>query len=116
MDNEGQLFLSVVSVHEIEKGIALLDHKGASARAAGLRIWLTGLIAAFGDNILAADLHASVLAGQLEARAIAAGHSPGMADALIAGIAKANDLVVVTHNAKHFQPFCIDVLSPEETG
>jgi predicted nucleic acid-binding protein len=32
MDADGRLFLSVVSIHEIEKGIALLDHKGATAK------------------------------------------------------------------------------------
>lgn len=37
MDGEGLIFLSAVTVHEIEKGIALLDHKGATARAAALR-------------------------------------------------------------------------------
>jgi predicted nucleic acid-binding protein len=40
MDGDGRLFLSVVSIHEIEKGIALLDHKGATAKAASLKAWL----------------------------------------------------------------------------
>jgi hypothetical protein len=30
MDGEGGIFLSAVTVHEIEKGIALLDRKGAT--------------------------------------------------------------------------------------
>jgi predicted nucleic acid-binding protein len=34
MDGEGRIFLSAVTIHEIEKGIALLDHKGATAKAA----------------------------------------------------------------------------------
>ncbi len=34
-DAEGRVFLSVVTIHEIEKGIALLDSKGATAKAAG---------------------------------------------------------------------------------
>jgi predicted nucleic acid-binding protein len=45
-DGEGRVFLSVVTIHEIAKGVALLDSKGASAKAAGLRVWLAGLIAA----------------------------------------------------------------------
>lgn len=113
MDGEGRLFLSVVTIHEIEKAIALLDHKGASAKAAGLRIWLSGLVAAYGDRILVADLSAATLAGQLEAKAIRAGHDPGLADATIAGIAKAHDLVIVTRNTKHFLPFDVGVLAPD---
>ena len=114
MDNENWLFLSVVTIHEIEKGIALLDHKGATAKAAGLRLWLSGLIAAYDDSILGLDLSAAVIAGQLEAKAINAGHDPGLADAAIAGIAKAHDLVIVTRNTKHFLPFDVGVITPDE--
>lgn len=111
MDSEDRLFLSAVTIHEVEKGIAMLEHKGAAAKAAGLRVWLSGLVAAYEDRILIADLRASALAGQLEAKAIAAGHDPGMADATIAGIAKANDLTIVTRNTKHFLPFDIGAIS-----
>jgi predicted nucleic acid-binding protein len=40
MDADGRLFLSVVTVHEIEKGIALLAQRGAAAKAASLTAWL----------------------------------------------------------------------------
>jgi predicted nucleic acid-binding protein len=113
-DVEGRIFLSVVTVHEIEKGIALLQHKGAAAKAARLRAWLAGLLAAYDDKILGVDVPAAAFAGQFEAKAIAQGHDPGMADATIAGIAKAHDLVIVTRNTKHFLPFGIDIVSPDE--
>ncbi|WP_395826432.1 type II toxin-antitoxin system VapC family toxin [Elstera sp.] len=116
MDGQGRLFLSVVTLHEIEKGIALLEHKGATAKAASLKIWLAGLIATYDDKILAVDALAATLAGQLEAKALAAGHDPGMADATIAGIAKAYDLVIVTRNTKHFSPFWVSVQTPEALG
>ena len=116
IDGEGRIFLSVVTIHEIEKGIALLDHKGAVAKAAGLRLWLAGLVAAYDDRILVADTLAAALAGQLEARAIASGFGPGMADALIAGIAKAHDCAIVTCNARHFVPFGLTILSPDDAA
>lgn len=116
MDGEGRIFLSVVTIHEIEKGIALLEHKGATAKAAGLRVWLAGLVSTYDDKIIGLDAPAAGIAGQLEARAICAGHDPGMADAIIAGIAKARDLHVVTCNTKHFQPFGIVVSSPDEAA
>ncbi len=114
MDGEGRIFLSVVTIHEIEKGIALLEHKGSAAKAAGLRLWLSGLVAIYDDKILGTDASAAALAGQLEAKAISSGHDPGMADATVAGIAEANDLIVVTLNAKHFVPFGVSVASPDD--
>jgi len=114
MDSEGRVFLSVIAIHEIENGIALLEHKAATAKAAGLKVWLAGLVATYDDKIIPVDASAAALAGQLEAKAIAAGHDPGMADAMIAGIAGAQDLVIVTHNTKPFLPFGIAVATPDE--
>lgn len=114
LDREGRIFLSVIAIHEIEKGIALLENKGATAKAAGLKVWLAGLVATYDDKIIPLDASAAALSGRLEAKAISAGHDPGMADAAIAGIAGALDLVIVTHDAKHFLPFGIAVATPDE--
>jgi predicted nucleic acid-binding protein len=115
-DSEGTIFLSVVTIHEIERGIAILEHKRATAKAASLRIWLAGLVSAYDDKILPVDVPAAALSGQLEAKALFAGADPGMADATIAGIAKAHDLVIVTANAKHFLPFGVAIVSPDEVA
>lgn len=112
-DADERIFLSAVTVHEIEKGIGLLERKGAGAKATDLRRWISGLISTYEDKILAVDTAVSSFSGQLEALAIAAGHTPGMADALIAGTAKRHELTVVTHNLKHFEPFAVSLLSPE---
>lgn len=113
-DDDGRIFLSAVTVHEIEKGIALLDHKGATAKTEALRVWNAGLVATYDDRILGFDAEAATIAGRLEAKAIMAGHDPGMADAAIAGIAQAHDLVIVTANRKHFAPFDVPVSTPDE--
>ncbi len=114
MDAEGQLFLSVVTIHEVEKGIALLEHKGAVAKAAGLKVWLSGLVNTYDDKILSLDATTAAISGQLEAKAVAAGHKPGMADATIAGIAKAHGLTIVTRNMKHFVSFGVSVVVPDD--
>lgn len=114
VDGEGRVFLSVVAIHEIEKGIALLEHKGATVKAAGLKVWLAGPVATYDDKIIPIDASAATFAGQLEAKAMSAGHDQGMADAAVAGIAKAWDLVIVTHNTKHFLPFEIALATPDE--
>ena len=116
VDADGSLFLSVVTIHEIEKGIALLEHKGATAKAANLRSWLAGLVATYDDKIIPVDTVAAAIAGQLEAKAMSAGHDPGMADATIAGCAKAHDFVIVTRNKRHFQAFGVAVESPDDVG
>lgn len=116
MDIDGRLFLSVVSIHEIEKGIALLNHKGAATKAASLKAWLSGLVSTYDDKIIGFDAQAATIGGRLEAKALAAGHDPGMADAVIAGIAAAHELIVVTQNTKHFLPFGVAVLSPDEAA
>ncbi len=116
MDCDGRLFLSVVSVHEIEKEIALLDHKEATAKAASLKAWLSGLVSTYDDKIIGFDAQAAAIGGRLEATALAVGHDPGMADAVIAGIAEAHELIVVTSNTKHFLPFGVAVLSPDEAA
>jgi predicted nucleic acid-binding protein len=112
-DGEGRVFLSVVTIHEIEKGVALLNHKGATAKAGALKIWLEILIAGYADRIVAIDAPTAALAGQMEAKAIAAGFAPGMADALIAGVARSNGLVVLTRDLKDFQHFGVAAASPE---
>jgi predicted nucleic acid-binding protein len=114
MDSGSRIFISVVAIHEIEKGIALLEHQGAGVKAAGLKIWLAGLVATYDDKIFPIDAAAAALAGQLEAKAIAAGHDPGMADATIAGIAKAQDFTIITKNTRHFLPFGVGVATPDE--
>lgn len=111
-DASSGLFLSVVTVHEIERGISLLDRKGASAKARDLRRWLDGLASTYEDRILPIDAAVSAISGQLEAIAVSAGHNPGMADALIAGTAKVHDLTIVTFNLRHFGQFGLEVMPP----
>ncbi len=110
-EETAEFFLSVVTVHEIERGIILLERKGATAKASDLRHWMDGLFSTYEDRILPIDAVISALSGKFEAEAIAAGHSPGMADALIAGTARAHDLTVVTLNLRHFEPFDINLMS-----
>ncbi len=116
MDADGRLFLSVISIHEIEKAIALLDQQGAIAKAESLKAWLSGLVSTYDDKIIGVDAEAAAIGGRLEAKAIAAGHDPGMADAAIAGTAAAHQLVLVTCNTKHFVLLGVAVFSPAEAA
>jgi predicted nucleic acid-binding protein len=75
---------------------------------------LVGLIAGFADKILGLDADTATVSGRLEASAVASGHAPGMADAVIAGTAQVHELTVITRNVRHFLPFGVKVASPED--
>lgn len=110
------VYLSAVTVHELEKGVRLLEAKGAKAKAAGIELFLQGLIAGYGDRILPVDADVAREGGKLEAKAITAGHNPGASDAMIAGTASVHRLTVITANLKHFHAFGIKVKSPAQVA
>ncbi|WJH40290.1 type II toxin-antitoxin system VapC family toxin [Aliirhizobium terrae] len=109
---QDKLFLSVVTIHEISKGITLLKRKGANAKADRLGLWLDTVKTNFSDRLIPFDAESAIVAGELEADALSRGFGPGMADAMIAATAKLNGLTVVTRNLRHFKPLEIDVISP----
>jgi len=101
------LYLSVVSLLEIEIGILLIERRDA-AQGAVLRSWLEGqVLPAFSDRILAID--AAV------ARRCAAFHVPNRRserDALIAATALVHNLSVVTRNTDDFKSMAVSVIDP----
>jgi predicted nucleic acid-binding protein len=98
-----QLFLSVVSIVEIEAGIRKLHRIGSTVRAKALGAWIDGLQENYSERILAFDLGAARIAGAITDRTRAAGASPGFADIAIAATAEANDVLLLTANARHFE-------------
>ncbi|MBU4528461.1 MAG: type II toxin-antitoxin system VapC family toxin [Hoeflea sp.] len=111
LDSEGRVFLSAVSVHELEKGVRLLEARGAQQKARALDSWLRPLVARHAGVILPVDAEVARVSGELEARAIAAGFNSGASDAMIAGTAHHHELILLTRNVKHFEPFGIDVVA-----
>ena len=102
----GDLFVSVVSIGEIERGIAL-QRRANPDFAATLAAWLDRLLAAYGDRILPFDLAAARRWGQLSA---ALGHEG--ADLQIAATALEYGLTVVTRNVSDFAPTGAGVFNP----
>ena len=100
------LYLSVVSIGEIERGIARKRSRDP-AFARVLADWLDNLLALYGERILAVDLTAARRWGRLSATI---GHAG--ADLLIAATALENGLTVVTRNARHFEPTGVPTLDP----
>ena len=100
------LFLSVISVGEIERGIErqrAADPGFASALAA----WLDRVLALYGERIVPFDLPAARRWGALSA---ALGNDS--ADLMIAATALEHGLAVVTRNISDFEPTGVPVLDP----
>lgn len=108
------LYISAVTISEIEQGICKLRRAGGAERAAALTRWLDALIKNGGDRILSFDAPIGRVAGALSDRAIAAGRHPGFADVAIAATAAAHDLLLLTRNGKHFAPLGIAFSDPAE--
>ena len=101
-----ELFLSVVTIGEIERGIAL-KRTADPAFAERLAEWLDQLLALYGERILPFDLRAARRWGMLSA---ALGNDS--VDLLIAAIALENGLTVVTRNVRHFKSAGVAALDP----
>ena len=92
------LFISVVSIGEIERGIERA-RKADAAFAAELEQWLETLLSLYADRVLQVSANAARLWGRLSAKL---GHEG--ADLLIAATALSHGATVVTRNVKHFVP------------
>ncbi|WP_419938613.1 type II toxin-antitoxin system VapC family toxin [Candidatus Palauibacter sp.] len=104
------LHLSVISVGEIERGIARQRDRDPSF-AAALAAWLDRVLLLYGERLLGVDAATARRWGQLSA---AIGH--GGADLLIAATALEHGLTVVTRNVRHFEPTGVRVLNPATHG
>ncbi len=108
LDDEN-LFVSVISVGEIFKGIALLRE---SQKKRALETWLQTLERYYADRLLPIDLETSRIWGELTAAAQKAGRAVHAADGLIAATALRHGLRVMTRNAADFEPTGVPLLNP----
>ena len=100
------LFLSVISIGEIERGIA--RQRASDPDFAGaLALWLDRVLTLYGERVLPFDLRAAQRWGALSA---ALGNDS--ADLMIAATALEHGLTVVTRNASDFEPAGVAVLDP----
>ena len=103
------LFVSVISIGEIAKGIALLKE---SQRKRSLTEWLQTLERGYGARILPIDLETCHIWGELTAAAQRTGRIVPASDGLIAATAQRHGLHVMTRNTEHFHPTGILLLNP----
>lgn len=107
------LYLSAVTVAEIEQGICKLRRTGGVERADRLKQWLDELLTT-SDRVLSLDSRVGREAGALSDRALAAGRHPGFADVAIAATASTHGLVLLTRNGRHFASLGVAFVDPTE--
>ena len=100
------LYVSVVSVAEVERGITRQRRRNP-AFAQALASWMDGVLAVYGERILPVDLAVARRWGILSG---ALGHQSE--DLIIAATALEHGLTVVTRNVRHFEPTGVPVLNP----
>lgn len=102
-----ELFVSVITLQELEIGVLLAERKDA-ATGAVLRSWFNGhVLPAFSGRVLPVDT-AVALRGALL-------HVPDprpVRDGLIAATALVHGMVVVTRNVADFEPSGVAVVNP----
>ena len=107
-----ELFLSAVTLAEIQAGVSQLQRKGARRRAADLSHWLAAILELYHSRTLPLGSSAALETGRMLDRAISAGVAPGFEDAAIAGTAAVHGLTIVTANERHFKHFGVAFISP----
>jgi predicted nucleic acid-binding protein len=111
ISQQTDMWIASLVVHEISFGILLLSpgRRRDDSSLANARI-----LTAFRDRILLLDRSAAVWAARFRVQARRLGQPLALADALIAGTAKANDLTVVTRNVRDFTGLDIEIINPWE--
>ena len=103
------LFLSVVTILEIEAG-ALMVGRRDEAQGAMLRAWIDDkILPAFEGRILSVDLAVAQCCAKLDVA-----DPRGERDALIAATAIVHRLTVATRNIADFRPMGVALLNPWE--
>ncbi|CDZ63422.1 type II toxin-antitoxin system VapC family toxin [Neorhizobium galegae] len=108
--DEDRTFISIISIAEIRRGVALMD--GGRKRDA-LAEWLThDLPQRFENRIVPVEAPVALAWGDLMALAKRSGRGLASMDGLIAATAVAHQLTLATRNTKDFEGFGIDIIDP----
>ncbi len=105
--DEARLFISVVTVGELRRGVESIRYRGDVRQANQLEKWLEVLMAGYQDHILDINQDIAQLWGRLRAP-----HPENALDKQIAATALIYELTVVTRNHKDFVKTGVRVLNP----
>jgi predicted nucleic acid-binding protein len=107
IEDETPLFISVVTVGELRRGVELIRHRGDVRQANQLDKWLVALLTEYQDHILDIDQDIAQLWGRLRVP-----NPENALDKQIAATALIYELTIVTRNDKDFVKTGVPVLNP----
>ncbi len=108
--DEDRVFLSVITLAELQRGIALLPESPKRQR---LESWLAGeLVDRFEGRLLDVTRTVAHAWGTVVVQAQRGGRPLGAMDAFFAATARVHDLTLVTRNDTHFAGAGISLLNP----
>jgi len=113
--NSAGLYLSVITIAEVEDGIARSRRTGAHAKARRLTDWLETVLHLYGSRILPIDVTTARRIGVLTDHARGQGPDPGLADLAIAATAIVRGYMVLTRNLRHYAPLGAPAYDPFDT-
>lgn len=101
------LFLSVITILELETGVLLVERRDPR-QGAILRTWIEGhVLTAFSQRVLPVDTAVAQGCARLQVP-----DPRSDRDALIAATALVHGMTVVTRNVAHFEPMDVAILNP----
>ena len=103
------MFVSVISIGEIVKGITLLE---ASRRKQELLSWIRKLEHNYADRLLSVDLDVVQIWGEITAAAQKKGITIPVCDGLIASTARRHGLRLMSRNTADFEPTGALLINP----
>jgi toxin FitB len=108
--DEEILYLSVLTLGEIRKGVELMAD---STRRSRIQRWLiSDLVMRFSGRILPVDLPAADRWGRFAGSSAARKSPLPVIDALLAATAAEHDLTLVSHDTRHFEQLGLPVFNP----
>ena len=108
--DEDRAYISVASIAELRRGIALMDD---GRRRDTLAAWVANdLPARFADRILPIDRDVAEHWGDLMAQSRRSGVALSVMDGFFAATALAKNLTLVTRNVKDFASFDVPLFNP----
>jgi predicted nucleic acid-binding protein len=109
LGREGDLWLSVVTLHEFAYGVALAAD---AARQLKLQTWIESVKNKFGDRILDVTPAIAETAGRLRGFSQSQGRVLAPLDALIAATAAVHASALATRNVRDFEHLGVELLNP----
>ena len=104
---EESLFISVITVGELRRGVEIIRHRGDKQQAEALNKWLESIIREFTENILSFTESEAQIWGYLRAP-----HYENSIGKQIAATALTHDMAIVTRNVQDFKFISATVINP----